>query len=230
MKISILLYSLMLVSCNRNVDYKFLHSTNEINAIEIVKVNGEFENNELKQEKIYDVENIESFLGEFEELDCSYIYTDPQGIEGEEVVIKIIYKNREYELIGAGGQATYTNEKKLKNYKGRYCFEKEQFEALVKIEKFDVEDYSYFIAEFSSDEVLGSIDNAQIAKEKAEMIWLEKYGQDVKKEKPYHVYYDMKNGVWLVTGTMPCDNADGGVAYILIEKADGKVMAVWHDK
>lgn len=45
-----------------------------------------------------------------------------------------------------------------------------------KIKNFDIVDYSYYISEFSSNEVLGKIDNAEIAKEKAESIWREYTG------------------------------------------------------
>ena len=97
-----------------------------------------------------------------------------------------------------------------------------------KIKNFDV-DYSYYISEFSSNEVLGKIDNAEIAKEKAESIWRGIYGESIKNEKPYQVFFDATNEVWLVSGTMP-RNQKGGVANILIQKSDGKVLAVWHDK
>lgn len=98
-----------------------------------------------------------------------------------------------------------------------------------KIKNFDIVDYSYYISEFSSNEVLGKIDNAEIAKEKAESIWWGTYGESIKNEKPYQVFFDATNEVWLVSGTMP-RNQKGGVANILIQKSDGKVLAVWHDK
>ena len=94
---------------------------------------------------------------------------------------------------------------------------------------FKLADYGYFIGNFSSEKVLGPVDSAQIAKENAEIIWTEIYGESIKGKKPYEVSFDDENQVWLVYGTLP-KNWDGGIPQILIQKADGKVLAVWHDK
>lgn len=98
------------------------------------------------------------------------------------------------------------------------------------IKSFEVSDYQYYIDNFPSDEILGSVRDAEDAKKKAEELWIELYGRDIKKERPYKVYYDAKNEVWMVEGTLPFYYGDGGVAYILMEKETGKVLAVWHDK
>lgn len=94
---------------------------------------------------------------------------------------------------------------------------------------FKLKDYSYYIENFPSDKVLGSINSAQTAKENAEVIWVEIYGESTKEKKPYEVSFDDENQVWFVQGTLP-KNWDGGVPHILIQKADGTVLAVWHDK
>lgn len=102
-----------------------------------------------------------------------------------------------------------------------------------KVGTFKLTDYNCFIEEFPSEKVLGSVDSAQLAKEKAEVIWIETYGESIKEKKPYEVSFDEENDVWLITGSMPKNlfgNIKGGVPYILIQKADGKVLAVWHDK
>lgn len=107
------------------------------------------------------------------------------------------------------------------------------FNKVSKVGKFSVADYSNYIAKFSSSKVLGSIDNAGNAKKKAESLWLEIYGESVKKEKPYQVFYDDVNEAWLVSGSLQQSlfcSVKGGVAYIIIRKSDGKVLAVWHDK
>ena len=97
------------------------------------------------------------------------------------------------------------------------------------VDSFKLTDYSDFIERFPSEKILGSIDSAQTVKEKAETIWLDIYGNSVKDKKPYNVFFDEQNQVWLVQGTLQ-KNCDGGVPHILIQKSDGKVLAVWHSK
>lgn len=101
------------------------------------------------------------------------------------------------------------------------------------VENFNLEDYNSYINNFSSDKVLGSTYDAKDAKKKAELVWIELYGDNVKKEKPYKVFYDTNNNAWLVMGSFHkglLNNKTGGIAYIIILKETGKVVAVWHDK
>ena len=98
-----------------------------------------------------------------------------------------------------------------------------------KIQPFSLSDYSETINDFASDKVLGAVNTSDSAKEKAETVWIEIYGDSVKEDKPYKVYFDEQNQVWLVKGTLP-EMYFGGVPYILIQKSDGKVLAVWHTK
>lgn len=98
-----------------------------------------------------------------------------------------------------------------------------------KIRRFDVSMYNSYIKQFPSDEILGPIDSAKYAKEKAEAVWLELYGDEVKDKKPYTIFFDDSNEVWLVEGRLS-KNMLGGVPHILIQKSDGKILAVWHDK
>lgn len=107
--------------------------------------------------------------------------------------------------------------------------EKGQKIRFYRVDGFRLTDYSDYIAEFPSEKVLGTIDSLQKAKEEAEIIWLEVYGDSVKDMKPYIVSYDEESQVWLVQGTLK-KNHDGGVPCILIQKSDGKVLAVWHGK
>lgn len=76
--------------------------------------------------------------------------------------------------------------------------------------------------------MVDAIDSTTAAKKQAEKLWVEIYGESVKDNKPYIVLYDSANKVWLVKGSIP-KNTIGGVPNILIQ-ADGKVLAVWHDK
>lgn len=97
------------------------------------------------------------------------------------------------------------------------------------VRTFVVSDYQYYIESFPSEENLGSISNAKDAAIKAETIWIKTYGKCVKKEKPYQIFYDAQNEVWLIQGSLR-SNMMGGVANILIENDTGKVLAVWHEK
>ena len=97
------------------------------------------------------------------------------------------------------------------------------------VRTFVVSDYQYYIESFPSEENLGSISNAKDAAIRAETIWIKTYGKCVKKEKPYQIFYDAQNEVWLIQGSLR-SNMMGGVANILIENDTGKVLAVWHEK
>lgn len=99
----------------------------------------------------------------------------------------------------------------------------------LEIKALDVNDYQYYIDNFSTEENLGSISDVEDAIMKAETIWIKMYGKRVKKEKPYQVFYDEKNKIWLIQGSLQ-SNMMGGGANILIEDSTGKVLAIWHEK
>ena len=94
---------------------------------------------------------------------------------------------------------------------------------------FNIKDYQDEIVVFPSDENIGEINDINTLMKKIEKIWIKVYGDEIKKEKPYKVFYDEKNDVWLIHGTLP-DYVDGGVAYAIVDNKTGKVLAVWHDK
>ncbi len=73
----------------------------------------------------------------------------------------------------------------------------------------------------------GFVPNDTTAIKIAEAVWVAIYGEDVYKKKPYKV--KLKNGIWIVEGTLP-RNYQGGVPYILIQKKDGKILKVMHGK
>ncbi len=98
-----------------------------------------------------------------------------------------------------------------------------------KVKDFDLNDYQHYIDNFPSEEELGSVIDSKDAIKKAELIWINMYGEIIKKEKPYQVFYDEKKKVWLIRGTLKAD-IKGGVANILIQNKNGKVLAVWHEK
>ena len=94
---------------------------------------------------------------------------------------------------------------------------------------FDVSDYQYYIDKFPSKDSLGDISDSKDLLNKVEVIWINKYGERTKKQKPYQVFYDKANGIWLVQGTLR-SNMTGGVANILVDNNTGRVLALWHDK
>lgn len=98
---------------------------------------------------------------------------------------------------------------------------------------FNFDEYSNYTIDYPSDSVLGPVNDAESAKEKAQSVWLVLFGESIEDEKPYKVFFDESNGMWLVTGSMPkrlFGSIKGSVANIIVRKSDGKVMAVWHDK
>lgn len=97
------------------------------------------------------------------------------------------------------------------------------------VQDFEISEYQYYLDNFPSNKTLGPILKAEDAVKKAEEIWVELYGLQVKREKPYRVFFDAKNEIWLVTGSLRFYSV-GGVANILIQCDTGSVLAVWHDK
>lgn len=75
----------------------------------------------------------------------------------------------------------------------------------------------------------GYVPDAITARKLAEAILYSIYGESLNKKKPFIVKFDEKNQVWIVEGQLP-QNYDGGIPYIIIQKSDGKILAVWHTK
>ena len=73
----------------------------------------------------------------------------------------------------------------------------------------------------------GFVPNKTTAIKIAEAVWLPIYGESIYKKRPYTV--KLKNGVWIIEGTLP-SASKGGVPYIEIQKADGKILKVIHGK
>lgn len=94
---------------------------------------------------------------------------------------------------------------------------------------FELDDYRYYIENYSSEENIGDTANLRKLVKKVENLWIKLYGKSVKNEKPYKIFYDPNNDVWLIQGSLRT-NMMGGVANILIENSTGKVLAVWHEK
>jgi len=104
-----------------------------------------------------------------------------------------------------------------------------EYSVFSKVRPFDVDDYQEFIDTFPSNECLGKISGKADAVKKAETVFVKIYGKQIKRERPYQIFYDEEAGVWLVQGSLP-SNMKGGCANIIIENDTGKVLAVWHEK
>lgn len=118
----------------------------------------------------------------------------------------------------------------LKNYINQYIFyDKDE------VLPFSIEEYAYYINEFPTTKILnserkvGDINTFKDAKEQAEIIWTEIFGEQAKREKPYKVYFDNNSKVWLVKGTLK-SNYIGGVLNIIMTQKDGKILAIWGEK
>lgn len=98
-----------------------------------------------------------------------------------------------------------------------------------KVGTFELNDYQYYIDNFPSEEIIGNTSDLREVMVKVEKLWSKLYGESVKNEKPYKIFYDSNNDVWLFQGSLR-SNMMGGVSNMLIEKSTGKVLAIWHDK
>lgn len=96
------------------------------------------------------------------------------------------------------------------------------------VESFDMAEFQMVLTQFASAKKVEEIHDADTAAHQAEKIWVEMFGQRVLDKKPYQVFFDSTNDVWLIKGTLP-GNYFGGVPYALI-RSDGDVLAVWHEK
>lgn len=83
-----------------------------------------------------------------------------------------------------------------------------------KVGSFDIAAYNKYIDEFPSEKILGPISDRKSAKEKAESLLREIYGDSMKSKKPYTVSFDEESQVWLIEGSLP-KNSDGGVPHVL---------------
>lgn len=113
------------------MDYRFLHSMEEIDAIEIVKIDIDNSTGIIEQISICSIEDIDTFMDDFSRVTCYWHYSDPTAPGDDARVIKIGYNNGEYELIAADGQSQYTNDRLFQYYTGYRYFDEEQFDELI---------------------------------------------------------------------------------------------------
>lgn len=94
---------------------------------------------------------------------------------------------------------------------------------------FSLSDYQYYVENFSSDEKFDNASDIKKVMEEAEMLWKKLYGESVKYEKPYRVFYDSQNDIWLIQTSLK-SSLMGGVSNILVQRSTGNVLAIWHTK
>ena len=131
--LEIILILFCFASCRQAKTYSLLNPGDEIDSISIVTVSFN-DDSDIVQTQMKKVEDVQVFLNEFSNIDCYTFYGDPRGLtnEGEEdTVIKICYKNGEYEMINWSGQANYTIKRGFRFYAGYSVFNEEQFELLL---------------------------------------------------------------------------------------------------
>lgn len=133
---SFVLLLIIFTGCSKAVEYELMNDKTEIASIEIVKL-GKFDSEEdsFGETVISVIEDHDGFLKEFNEVDCSNHLFNPSGVYEGETLVKITYKNGEYELIDYDGQGKYQHfDKHPSNfdaYSGYRDLDKKQFEALI---------------------------------------------------------------------------------------------------
>lgn len=75
----------------------------------------------------------------------------------------------------------------------------------------------------------GFVPDSATAVRIAVAVWIPIYGAaQIRSEQPYNA--SLKNGVWTVTGTLPRQYNQGGVAIAKIANRDGRILFVLHGK
>lgn len=73
------------------------------------------------------------------------------------------------------------------------------------------------------------ISNDSLAVEMAKLVLFPIYGKNtIERERPYRVTL-VNNEYWYITGSLP-ENALGGTFFISINKQDGKIISIGHEK
>ena len=121
----------ILSGCSFGVEYEFLHTTEEITSIEIVKLlEPEIENTGFKEEVLLSVDNIDVFIEKFTEIQCKVNYGEPSSMSVNTIAIRITYVNGDYELIDCAAQYNIFADRPGWQY-GYYFFDKQSFKELI---------------------------------------------------------------------------------------------------
>lgn len=73
----------------------------------------------------------------------------------------------------------------------------------------------------------GYVPDSTTAVQIAEILFVRIYGEKVLEKKPFVATF--KDGIWIVDGTLE-KGMDGGVPHVEIQKADGKIIDLFHGK
>lgn len=125
------LFLFLLSSCRMQAEYKFMREPSRIERIEIVRLEETSKYDVFSAKTLATVGDADSFLKGFKSLKCRLHYTAPKGVHSGENVIKFVYTNDEYELVGIYGSAYNTTVGGFVNYRGYYYFEKEEFTSFI---------------------------------------------------------------------------------------------------
>ena len=117
-------------SCRVNTSYPYMQDTRNITEAYIVSLYFD-EDYDICTTTIKQIEDIDTFLQDFDDLDCYKYYGDPKGFGEHNIndpAIKLVYSNGDYELIGWNGIAKYTtSDDRLRNYRGYVVFDEISF-------------------------------------------------------------------------------------------------------
>ena len=126
-------FSLTLFGCSFNVEYEFMNPTDEITAIEIVKLlEPETENTKFKDEVLSTVDDIDLFIEKFTEINCKTTSLgSPTLMSVYTTAIKITYANGDHEFIDYDAQYMILSDRPGGQL-GYYRFDKQEFKELIK--------------------------------------------------------------------------------------------------
>ena len=131
--IAICCFLFCVVSCNRKAEYRFHHEEEEIKEIYIVAIHFDKDVGNYYTDDLKKIDDKESFLQEFHNLDCFMWWGDPLTLNAEsdgKAIIKVVYSNGNYELIDWNGQTVVVFDDSNKHC-GIRMFNEEQFNELV---------------------------------------------------------------------------------------------------
>lgn len=104
----IVVLSISLAGCGKEISYPFLHGVDEIQEIQIARIELDYEYQEFYLDRLddcivlADIEDTSEFIEKFSSdvLFSRYWWGDPTSLGHGDYVIKITYTNGDFELIG----------------------------------------------------------------------------------------------------------------------------------
>ena len=117
-------------------EFRLDQEESAISAIEIIHADPQQsgENGAILQTTVAVVEDKVDFMKQFRKVTCheTMVIASPNGLVSQETVIKIIYSNGDYQLIGPHAQASYYAEADdYDHYRGFFYFDDGEFAELI---------------------------------------------------------------------------------------------------